>query len=71
MTIDISRLASDLKPERTVLLFGSGSSIPSLVPGVKELQEALQLKFGVAATYSLAEQTEIVEIQKNDRDVTP
>ena len=67
MTIDISRLASDLKPERTVLLFGSGSSIPSLVPGVKELQEALQSKFGVASTYSLAEQTEIIEIQKNDR----
>lgn len=51
-----------------MLLFGSGSSIPSNAPSVADLQRRFETEFGEKAEgYSLAEQTGIIEIKLRDR----
>jgi SIR2-like domain len=68
MPIDPATLTRDIEPERTVLLFGAGSSIPSHAPSVERLQEHFERVFGVSAKgYSLAEQTGIIEQRTRDR----
>ena len=65
---DATRLVLDLVPERTVLLFGAGSSIPSNAPSVASLQTQLEAEFGTSATeYNLAEQTGIIESKPTGR----
>src|SRR3954468_24448531 len=62
MITPISILAGGINPERTVLLFGAGSSIPSGAPTVGQLKQHFEQVFGVSATnYSLAEQSGIIE----------
>jgi hypothetical protein len=61
-------LVAGLEPERTVLFFGSGSSLPSGALSVAQLQNHFERTFGVpAAGYTLAEQTGIIEHQTKDR----
>lgn len=68
MPVDLSTLTRSIDPERTVLLFGSGSSIPSGAPSVKQLQEHFAKVFGVAVSdYTLAEQAGIIENRTRDR----
>lgn len=68
MVGQVSDLVARIRPERTVLLFGSGSSIPSNVPSVADLQAIFEDKFNVSASdYSLAEQTGIIEAKTGDR----
>ena len=68
MPVDLPTLTRNIEPERTVLLFGAGSSIPSGAPSVRQLQEHFARIFGVAASdYTLAEQAGIIENRTRDR----
>jgi SIR2-like domain/ATPase family associated with various cellular activities (AAA) len=68
MPVDLSTLTRDIDPERTVLMFGAGSSIPSGAPSVRQLQEHFAKTFNVSGTdYTLAEQTGIIENRIHDR----
>ncbi|WP_207412321.1 hypothetical protein [Methylobacterium sp. SD274] len=68
MPIDIAKFVQDVRPTKTVLLFGAGSSIPSSAPSVARLQHHFENKFGVSGVgYSLAEQTGIIEQTTRDR----
>jgi TATA-box binding protein (TBP) (component of TFIID and TFIIIB) len=68
MPVELQVLTRNVEPERTVLMFGSGSSIPSGAPSVKQLQEHFTQVFGVpTADYTLAEQTGIIESRTRDR----
>ena len=62
MTIDLSRFASELTPERTVLFFGAGASLASHAPSVEKLIKNFEAKFNVPSTgYSLREYAGILE----------
>jgi hypothetical protein len=66
--VELSVLTRDIDPERTVLIFGAGSSIPSGAPSVGQLQEHFAKKFNVSNIgYTLAEQTGIIENRTRDR----
>lgn len=68
MPLQIDRLVANIDPEKTVLFFGSGSSLPSGAPTVAQLQDHFQVTFGVSASdYTLSEQTGIIENQTKDR----
>lgn len=68
MPIQMDRLVGGIDPERTVLFFGSGSSLPSGAPTGTQLQAHFEKVFGVRASgYTLAEQTGIIENQTRDR----
>ena len=68
MPVDLSILTRDIDPERTVLIFGAGSSIPSGAPSVGDLQDHFSKAFGVSGIeYTLAEQTGIIENRTRDR----
>lgn len=68
MPISVDEIIKSLQPKRTILLFGSGSSIPSNAPSVQDLQKHFEQRFGVSASqYSLAEQTSIIEVSTRDR----
>ncbi len=62
MPLDLSRLASELEPTRTVLFFGSGACIPSHAPTVDKLIEIFEGQYGEPSTgYSLREYAGILE----------
>lgn len=62
MPVEVKELIARLEPDRTVLLFGAGSSIPSNAPSVEALQSHFEKIFRAPASgYSLAEQTAIIE----------
>ena len=68
MPIEVERLAAELQPERTVLLFGAGASLPSGAPSVGTIQKHFEKVFGVSGTvYSLSEQSGIIESRTHDR----
>lgn len=68
MPTDLGFVVQSLKLERTILLFGAGSSIPSGAPSVGQLQKAFERRFAVSATdYSLSEQAGIIEQKIHDR----
>jgi len=56
MPIGIKQLIESIDPTRTVLFFGSGSSIPSRAPTVVALVDHLAKRFDLpVASFSLAE----------------
>ncbi|MFP9462418.1 SIR2 family protein [Pectobacterium brasiliense] len=62
MPIDIKQLVNDITPEKTVLFFGAGSSIPSRAPSVESMIEKLSSRFQEYADgYSLRELSSIIE----------
>lgn len=68
MPTSIETLISELLPERTILLFGSGSSLPSGAPSVKTLIEKLSSRFKVEDHgYSLSEIGSIIEQKTGSR----
>ncbi|WP_461330306.1 SIR2 family NAD-dependent protein deacylase [Bradyrhizobium liaoningense] len=55
-------MASEVVPERTVLFFGSGSSLPSGAPSVVQLEQKLSSAFNLDAKgFSLAELASLVD----------
>jgi NAD-dependent SIR2 family protein deacetylase len=70
MSMKLEDLAKEINPKNTVLLFGSGSSIPSGAPSVAALIEKLSKAFGVDANgYTLSEMASICEQKKSRRKV--
>lgn len=68
VTIEIDEFLRRIRPAECVLLFGSGSSIPSNAPSVADLQGRFETEFGVPALgYSLAEQSSIIEVNIKER----
>ena len=68
MPISVADLIRGLDPERTVLLFGAGSSAPSNAPSVQDLKNHFESMFGISGKeYSLAEQTAIIENKTGNR----
>lgn len=64
----VKKLASEVIPARTILLFGSGASIPSGAPSVQDLCAHLERGFGLEKSdYTLAEITGIIEQQSRSR----
>src|SRR5665647_588345 len=56
MPTPLSQLADEVVPARTVLFFGSGSSLPSGAPSVAQLEQAISAAFNLNAQgFSLAE----------------
>ncbi|WP_313222784.1 SIR2 family protein [Pseudoxanthomonas mexicana] len=68
MSIELSHLVSDLTPERTVLFFGAGASIPSGAPTVERLIKSLADRFKIDADgLSLKEISTLVEKKVSNR----
>src|SRR5262245_18033909 len=67
MSIPVAQLVQDLEPQNTVLLFGSGSSIPSGAPSVARLIKSLAEAGDVTGEYSLSELAGIVERRTSRR----
>ncbi len=65
MTVPLDALAKQLKPEKTVLLFGAGASIPSGAPSVSEIVADLSAALGIFPEgYSFAEICSLFELQR-------
>jgi len=62
MPIELSQLIDDIQPSRTVLLFGSGSSLPSGAPSSSRIIEHLSKILGIEnEKFSLSEIASLVE----------
>ncbi len=71
MPIDLQVLCRQIRPTKTVILFGAGSSIPSGGLSAAQLAEKLCLKFRMAydATLNLADVATLVEMRNPRRDL--
>jgi hypothetical protein len=70
MPMKLEDLAKEINPKNTVLLFGSGSSIPSGAPSVATLIDKFSKAFGVEANgYNLSEMASLCEAKKSRRKV--
>ncbi|MGJ7038881.1 hypothetical protein J2Y63_002136 [Shinella sp. BE166] len=70
MPMKLEDLAKEINPRNTVLLFGSGSSIPSGAPSVFTLIDKFSKAFGVEANgYNLSEMASLCEAKKSRRKV--
>jgi hypothetical protein len=62
MTLHISQLAADITPEKTILLFGSGASLPSHAPSANDLTDHLSSVFRIPREmFTLGEMASLVE----------
>ncbi|SFU73825.1 SIR2 family protein [Halomonas korlensis] len=70
MPVEIDTLASRIEPEKSILFFGAGASIPSNAPSVSKLISALSKKFGIdSSDYELSEITEFICEDHDRRDL--
>src|SRR5688572_4013098 len=60
--ISIEQLAKDVRPNRTVLFFGAGSSIPSGLPSGEALRSSICKEFEIATRFTLAETALLAEL---------
>lgn len=68
MPITVTQLVSEILPERTVLLFGAGASVPSKAPSVGAIQQHFANVFQVDyKKYNLREQSSLIEARTKDR----
>jgi len=68
MTIEMDAFVQKIKPESTVLFFGSGASLPSHVPSATEIIQHLSRVFDQPAkSLGLADFTELLEYKFRDR----
>ncbi|WP_249030795.1 SIR2 family protein [Roseinatronobacter thiooxidans] len=58
-----------VNPEKTVLLFGAGASVPSGAPGVKDLITHYAEKYGLDSSLSLSEITFLAEKKASRRKI--
>ena len=62
MPTDLSRLAAQIEPEKTILFFGAGASLSSHAPSVSKIMEEFQKIFELDRDgYSLREYASIIE----------
>ncbi|MGB7407488.1 MAG: SIR2 family protein [Pontixanthobacter sp.] len=65
--LTVRQLVRDLRPEKTVLFFGAGSSVPSGLPSGEDLRQSMGNKFSITVDgYDLAEVAQLAEL-KDDR----
>ncbi len=70
MPIPIDQLVSEINPEQTVLLFGSGSSIPSGAPSTMQICDHLAQHFDLESSdLNLPELSAIIERRRNRVDL--
>lgn len=70
MSIPLSDLVSKISPEKTILLFGAGSSLPSGAPSVGKLIELISNEFKINANgFGLSEISSIAEHKASRRDL--
>lgn len=62
--ISIETLAQNIDPKRTILLFGSGSSMPSGAPSVSKLISTLEERFNIETGLDLREVSTVAEIKQ-------
>lgn len=68
MPIDLGKLADTIVPNRTVLFFGAGSSIPSGSPSSGKILKTLEENFGIrASSFSLQEASMLAELKSSRR----
>ena len=68
MAIPLNQLVNSIAPERTVLLFGAGSSVPSKAPSVASIMEHFEKKFGVKAEgYRFVSNRVLIETKTKSR----
>lgn len=66
--MELAEFVRDVSPERTILLFGAGSSLPSNAPTPQAIIDHLSKRFSLPSTgFNLAEFTELVEQRSKDR----
>lgn len=64
MPIDLERMIRNINPDRTVLFFGAGSSIPSGSPSATVLKDGIAKNFNLeAGDFNLSEIAELAEIE--------
>lgn len=70
MPIEIARLIDSITPEKTVILFGAGSSAPSGLPSAAQLATQLAAAVGLSSEdYSLSEIASLVEQRLSRREL--
>lgn len=71
MTIDVSVLERKVDPQKTVLIFGAGSSIPSGAPSTPALIHELTEKFGIndGTSLSLSDLSTVIEAKASRREL--
>ncbi|WP_094838951.1 SIR2 family NAD-dependent protein deacylase [Bordetella genomosp. 4] len=70
MPIAIQELNDQIQPEKTVLIFGAGASVPSNAPSVSTLIEAISYEFGIEADgLTLSEISALAEDKRNRTDL--
>jgi hypothetical protein len=70
MTISLQELVDEITPERTVLIFGAGASIPSQAPSVAELVRDIGKEFKIDPTgLSLREISGLAQQKRNRQDL--
>lgn len=67
--LEINRLSAQIKPEKTILFFGSGSSIPSGLFSGLELRDKICKKFGISDDYDLTEASQLAEDKTSRTDL--
>jgi hypothetical protein len=66
MPIAIQELVDQIQPEKTVLIFGAGASVPSNAPNVAALLDAISSEFGIEVDgLSLSEISALAEAKRN------
>jgi hypothetical protein len=62
MTLPLPQLVGEIIPEKTVLFFGAGSSVPSKAPSVDTIKKRFAKTLGLDADgYSLSELASLLE----------
>ena len=70
MPISLQELVDEIVPERTVLIFGAGASIPSDAPSVKQIVDKISEVFKIDSDgLTLAEIAGLAERKRNRRDL--
>ncbi|QYJ89737.1 SIR2 family protein [Shewanella halotolerans] len=70
MSISLSEMIEGVEPSKTVLFFGSGSSIPSGAPSVSKIIEKISEDFNIDADgYSLTEISSLAEEKRSRTDL--
>jgi hypothetical protein len=68
--MEIDRLADSIEPERTVLLFGAGSSVPSGAPTGQDLSSVLMAQFHITDTgLSLPDLASLIEVRASRKEL--
>ena len=68
--ITVEQLVRDLKPNKTVLFFGAGSSIPSGLPSGEDLKNILAKEYDINGSgFSLAEVALLAELKTSRADL--